>query len=91
MLSKYRRKVQDSQSTFFFESVLLWVPTLPLHSQCTVTEPLALSVHAFFIPDFSANDNYSNMCLNGCTSLTETDEINILNTLFLQLTKHLIS
>lgn len=45
--SKYRRKVQDSRSTFF-SNRFYCVPTLPLHSQCIVfIESLALSVHAF--------------------------------------------
>lgn len=61
MLSKYRRKEQDSQSTFI-KSVLLWVPTLPLQSCSPLfSGPFSLCVHTF---DFFANDNYSNMCSN---------------------------
>lgn len=85
-----KKRARQSQSTFI-KSAVLWVPTLPSRSRFpSFSEPLA-RVFILLIPHFFANDNYSNVCSNGCTCLIETDEINILNMLFFHLMKHPIT
>lgn len=68
----------------FLKSVVLKL-ALPLQS----SSPFAQCLHTF--EAFFADDNWSNMCLSGCTCLIETVKINILNMLFFQLMKHLIT
>ena len=74
---------------------LYWICCI-VRAHCSVAELLSViqwsfgsCVHTF--ESFFANDNYSNTHSNGCACLIETVEINILNMLFFQLMKHLIT
>lgn len=85
----YIQNERARQSLPLLNLLYCWCPFFRCRAVLPYSVFFGLCVQTF--ESFFANDNYSNMHSNGCACLIETVEINILNILFFQLMKHLIT